>query len=170
MNIVVTDANILIDMCELGMLDAFFALPYDIHVVESVWDELVEKQQLLYKTFINNGKLSVVEQTEIDLFEVNKIKQTKNQLSIPDCSSLVYAKSTNGILLTGDKNLRTTAKAKDVEVKGHLWVLDEMVKVNAISPDKAIDKLNELRTTINPKLGLPPNDCDMKIKTWSGQL
>lgn len=45
MNIVVTDANILIDLCELGMLDAFFALPYEMHVVESVWEELAEEQQ-----------------------------------------------------------------------------------------------------------------------------
>lgn len=123
-----------------------------------------------YRSYIDRGDFFVIDQAEIDLFEVDKIKQAKNQLSIPDCSSLVYAKATSGILLTGDKNLRTTAKTKDVEVRGHLWVFDEMVKTNAISPYNAIDKLNELRTTINPKLGLPQNDCDLKIKTWSEQL
>lgn len=167
MNVVVTDANVLIDLCELGMLNAFFALPYDMHVVESVWEELAEDQQLMYKPFISNGNFSVIAQTEIDLFEVDKIKQAKNQLSIPDCSSLVYAKVINGILLTGDKNLRTTAKAKEVEVRGHLWVFDEMVRTKVLSSKNAIDKLNELRTTVNPKLGLPQSDCDLKIKAWS---
>lgn len=73
MNIVVTDANILIDLCELGMLDAFFALPYDMHVVESVWEELAEEQQSQYRSYIDRGDFFLIDQAEIDLFEVDKI-------------------------------------------------------------------------------------------------
>ena len=36
MNIVVTDANILIDLCELDILEEFFSLPYSMSVVEAV--------------------------------------------------------------------------------------------------------------------------------------
>lgn len=44
MNIVVTDANILIDLCELDILEEFFSLPYSMSVVGAVWDELSDEQ------------------------------------------------------------------------------------------------------------------------------
>ena len=166
MNIVVTDANILIDLCELDLLESFFTLPYNMSVVESVWDELSFNQQQMYVEYINGGRFSLVQQEDIDLMTVGEIKGIRKQLSIPDCSSLVYAEQVKGILLTSDKNLRTTAAARGIDVHGHLWVFDEMVKAHTILAQVAISKLSELCSVINTKLGLPANECESRIKVW----
>ncbi len=167
MNIVVTDANILIDLCELDILEEFFSLPYNMSVVGAVWDELSDEQQQMYAIYLNDGRFSLVPQEDINLITINEIKESRQQLSIPDCSSLVYAEEGEGILLTSDKNLRTTARARGVEFRGHLWVLDEMVNSHTMSPDVAISKLSDLRTSVNTKLGLPANECETKIRLWS---
>ncbi len=167
MNIVVTDANILIDLCELDILEEFFSLPYNMSVVGAVWDELSDEQQQMYANYLDDGRFSLVPQEDINLITINEIKESRQQLSIPDCSSLVYAEEVEGILLTSDKNLRTTARVRGVEFRGHLWVLDEMVNSHTMSPDVAISKLSDLRTSVNTKLGLPANECETKIRLWS---
>ena len=169
MKIVVTDANILIDLCELGILEAFFALPYEMTVVESVWDELSEGQQQMYGNYMCGGRFTLVHQEDIDLMTVAEIKESRHQLSIPDCSSLVYAEQVAGVLLTSDKNLRTTAKIRGIDVHGHLWLFDEMVSIHALMPNDARFKLTELCTVVNPKLGLPAYECEARLKKWSEQ-
>ena len=166
MIIVVTDANILIDLCELNLLSPFFALHFKVSVVESVWDELSIEQQEQYANYLVNKSFELVKQETLDLLKVMEIKNQKQQLSIPDCSSLVYAMGVNGFLLTSDKNLRLMAKTMNIEYRGHLWVFDELVRNQVISPNMAQQKLNELRTNINPKLGLPVNECEERIKRW----
>ena len=169
MKIVVTDANILIDLCELGILEAFFALPYNMIVVESVWDELLEDQQRMYSNYMSGGLFTIIQQYEVDLMTVAEIKESRQQLSIPDCSSLVYAEQVKGVLLTSDKNLRTTERIRGVDVHGHLWMFDEMVRIRSLMLSDAIIKLTELRTVVNPKLGLPANECEIRLKTWGEQ-
>ena len=60
MNIVVTDANILIDLCELDILEEFFSLPYSMSVVGAVWDELSDEQQQMYTNYLDDGRFSLV--------------------------------------------------------------------------------------------------------------
>ena len=49
------------------------------------------------------------------------------KLSINDQFALALAKTTDeSILLTGDKALRNAAKSQAVEVKGLLWLCDQM--------------------------------------------
>ena len=170
MKIVVTDANILIGLCEMDLIVPFFALPYEISVVEAVWKELSFNQQQKYTGHVDSGRFGFVKQEDVDLMAVAEIKTSRNQLSIADCSSLVYAEDVDGILLTSDKNLRTTACSRGVDVHGHLWVFDEMVGIQSITPQVAIEKLTELRTVINPKLGLPANECERRLKVWQEEI
>jgi hypothetical protein len=55
----------------------------------------------------------------------------------------------------------------NIEVHGHFWVFDNLVENGLLSGQSAIDKLNELCTQVNPKLGLPVNECQKRIKKWS---
>lgn len=170
MKIVVTDANILIDLCKMDLLVPFFALPYEISVVEAVWKELSDNQQQKYTGYVESGRFAFVKQEDIDLMAVAEIKESRNQLSIADCTSLVYAEHVEGVLLTSDKNLRSTASNRGVGVHGHLWVFDEMVGDHSITPQAAIVKLTELRTVINPKLGLPTNECERRVRVWQDEI
>ena len=50
------------------------------------------------------------------------------QLSVPDCSVWLYSKKNNYTLITGDGLLWKTAINDGVEVKGVLFVPDELNK------------------------------------------
>lgn len=165
MKIVVNDANILIDLCKLDMLEAFFRLQYDFHVVDDVWEELNSQHQILLRPYIQAKRLVVVEDT-VEITDILQIKQQRNQLSIPDCTSLLYAKEQKSILLTSDKNLRTTADQHKVEVHGHLWVFDNLVDDKILIKSVAAAKLHTLITEVNPKLGLPKAEYEARIRDW----
>ena len=86
MKIVVNDANILIDFCKLDLLEAFFLLPYDFHVVDAVWDELNSQQQEQLQPHIQSERLVVIRDA-VEITEVIQIRRQRNQLSIPDCTA-----------------------------------------------------------------------------------
>lgn len=165
MRIVVNDANILIDFCKLDLLEAFFLLPYDFHVVDAVWDELNSQQQEQLQPHIQSERLVVIRDA-VEITEVIQIRQQRNQLSIPDCTVLLYAKQQKTILLTSDKNLRSTANQHGIEVHGHLWVFDNLVDSGILIKKTAATKLYELSTKVNPKLGLPTSEFEARIKDW----
>ena len=82
MNIVVTDANILIDLCELDILEEFFSLPYNMSVVGAVWDELSDEQQQMYANYLDDGRFSLVPQEDINLITINEIKESRQHVYV----------------------------------------------------------------------------------------
>ncbi|MCR4964887.1 MAG: hypothetical protein K6A41_04450 [Bacteroidales bacterium] len=165
MKIVVNDANILIDFCKLEILEAFFQLQYDFQVVDAVWEELNTQHQIQLQPFIQEERLAVITEAA-EIKDILLIKEERGQLSIPDCTSLLYAKKQQTILLTSDKNLRSTATQHKVEVHGHLWIFDNLVNSGILSGKTAVEKLLNMTAEVNPKLGLPKPELEMRIKNW----
>ena len=165
MKIVVNDANILIDFCKLDMLAAFFQLQYDFHFVDAVWEELNTQQKTQLQPYINTKRLILVKKP-VETSDIFQIKKQRHQLSIPDCTSLLYAKRLKSILLTSDKNLRITASQHGIDVHGHLWVFDNMVTTEILTKKAAAAKLHKLSTEVNPKLGLPATEFEARIRDW----
>lgn len=61
MDIVVNDTNIFIDLYSVGLIDAFFNLPFEVHTVDFVVNEIEDEQQsLLVNQLIDNGRLTVI--------------------------------------------------------------------------------------------------------------
>jgi len=54
-----------------------------------------------------------------------------------DCFALALARQQNCPLLSGDEALRKAARHEAVEVKGTLWVVEELVRAGVISVDRA---------------------------------
>lgn len=170
MRVIVSDANILIDLVELGLLDGFFALKYDFHTTSLVFEELEESQQLELKAFVSSNVLRVAEMTTEQLSDIHRIQQTKPSLSPQDCSAFYQAQLKRGILVTSDNKLRRIAKEQKLDVHGHLWVFDQMFEARTISAPQAIEKLKELNDVVNRKLGLPKTECNKRIRYWSDGL
>jgi rRNA-processing protein FCF1 len=164
--IIVNDANILIDLVELDILSHFFGLEFEFHTTDLILAELFDEQQKKLIPYIENGSLAVDAVTEDDLIEIIFIRTTKPSLSEQDCSALYQAEKEAAILITSDNTLRRFATTRHIEVHGHLWIFDHLVAGNFLSGAQAIEKLNELRKTINPRLGLPENECQKRIITW----
>ena len=162
----VTDANILIDLVELDLIPHFFDLKIGFLTTQLVLDELLEEQYQSFLPYIDEGKLVVQSLADDDLQEVHLIQSSKSKLSVQDCSAFYQARDKKAILLTSDNILRNYAKMKSLEVHGHLWLFDNMVNQGTITGFNACEKLNELCIELNPKLGLPPEECENRKKLW----
>jgi len=166
MIVVVNDANILIDLIKLQLIEAFFNINWEFHSTNLIIEnELYDVQKEELQPYVENGKLIIQELDVEDMISIMTIQAQKPQLSDKDCSSLHCAQKLGGILVTSDNTLRKFAKIKKVEVHGHLWVFDALLEHQCVSPQIAISKLNELNI-INAKLNLPKKECEARIEKW----
>jgi len=166
MKVVVNDANILIDLVKLQLLPHFFALAWEFHTTSLVLDELYDNQQEAYSAFIDNKRLIIDDLDGDELSVLLDFRLEKPQLSVQDCSTILLSMKTDGLLISSDKNLREFAKCKGLEVHGHLWLFDQMVNANTITPLRAAEKLNELKNIVNPRLHLPEVEYKRRINLW----
>ena len=166
MRIIVNDANILIDLVELELLQQFFSLPFEFQTTGSIFDELYEHQQMELVHFIRQERLTIVEFTEDELTSINELNLKKPALSTQDCTAFFQAHKTEGILITGDNTLKKYAKTNHIEAYGHLWVLDRLVESGIVSGREASVSLTNLTERINPRLGLPDAECQKRHAAW----
>ena len=105
-----------------------------------------DEQLQAIKPFIDSKKLKIgdISDEEFNSCYVLKLV-TPGDLSIADCSVWRMAKNDNAKLLTSDAKLRKAAEKDNVEVHGILFVFDEMISNNILSPTKAIEKLDLLK-------------------------
>ena len=148
---VINDANIFFDIINLGLIDAFFRLPYKFSTINYVLREVknVEQYEVLQR-YIENG-MKIYEVDEVfKLIGANP--QLRNQLSVTDKLVILHTKTfEKAMLLTGDMRMRRDAESEGIIVKGILFVFDELVRNGIITDVIACEKLNELMQT-NPRL------------------
>jgi predicted nucleic acid-binding protein len=162
LKIVVNDANILIDLADIDLLDDLTKLNFELHTNDFIIAEIVNPiQRKKIQKIIDDTKLLVAPTKAEEYFEILKL-QTKN-LSFEDCSILFYTKKVNGTLLSGDGNLRKRAQLAGIDVKGIFFVFDQLVNNKIISFITAIEKLKLLQS-INKRL--PKEEIDKRIEIW----
>ena len=166
MIVVVNDANILIDLVKLQLLPHFFALNLEFHTSSLILEELHPEQLQQLQEYIDDGTLEIIDFTDEELITIALLEAEKPALSQQDCSAIVSAQKVDGELITSDGNLRKFAATKNITVRGHLWVLDLMVANGVITGAIALEKLALLRDVINPHLGLPKTECELRINAW----
>ena len=168
MEIIVNDTNIFIDLHSCGLLDSFFKLPYKVHTTDLVMSELTKGTQ--YKdvvTFCEQGHLTVKSFSSKEVVRIweyyTEAKKVCN-VSIEDCSVLIYTKTLEcARLLTGDKTLRKRAEGEGINVSGILFVFDELVNHNIISPKDAAAHLAELYES---NVRLPKEEVEKRLEHW----
>ena len=141
--IAVTDANIFIDLFDVGLIDTFFNLNLEIHTTEAVFYELYLEQQEVLNTFRFVGKLVVHNLQEQDFIEIYNENYPKS-LSEADKSVLHVANRLNACVLSSDKTVRNYAKNKKIEFHGMLWLFDQFVETCSLSTADAGNKLKAL--------------------------
>ena len=140
-NILINDSCILFDLVDLNLLDDFFQLEFSYYTTSSVIEEVVDDSQMsLIKAYISKNKLIVDNQGLLESIE--SIYDLYPSLSFTDSSVLELTKRKKGILLSSDKSLRKISKQNGINVKGLLWVIRNLVEMNVISSEKAIERLN----------------------------
>jgi hypothetical protein len=162
MKIAVTDANIFIDLIAVDLLNSLFDLKIEFHTTFPVFDQLNLEQQKNLIPYINSKKLVKYNFSYEELMEIYEIK-FPNALETADRSVFYYCNKINASILSGDKRLKTYCESKSIEVKGILWLFDELVATKLITVGYAASKL-QLLLTINDRL--PYQDCLARIDKW----
>lgn len=165
MNIVVCDANILIDLLQVDLFNVFLKLRWEMHVPPDVVDEVQEENSDLLIQAINSRDILIPVFTPEELFRIQDYKARYQPLSIQDCSCLFIAEKLSAVLLTGEKKLKTIATTSHgIQVHGILWVFDHFLVVKRlITPHMAHTDLSQL-LTLNSCL--PKAECEGLLKRW----
>ncbi len=129
MLLLISDANILIDIEIGGLIAPLFSLEYQFAVPDILFFEEIEGQ---HGYLLGMGLVAM----ELDEVLVARVEHLVTQYPRPsrnDLFALVLAAERNCPLLTGDKDLKTAAGAENVVVRGTLWLVTEMVRTGRIS-------------------------------------
>ena len=168
--IVVNDTNVFIDLFNVGLLEGFFSLPWEIHTTEFVMLELTkEGQHDSVSQYKENGLLHIsVFDSDVmtEILELYHQHMNQTNLSLADCSVWYYAKKNNYALLTGDRKLRRVSESDNVEVHGIIYVFDSLKEAGIISAREAAAKLRQLYS-INPRL--PKEAIERRLRQWDGE-
>jgi len=147
MNLLIHDANILIDLITTECIGDFFSLEYEMFTTSAVIGELDDEQQKILERFIAAKKLKIRKFNDREDVEIIEIFSNTPGISYPDATVYFASKDMGALLLTGDKKLRSVAEKSGVEVKGIFWAFDEMKAKKALSSTeykKSLEKLKEI--------------------------
>ncbi len=168
--IVVNDTNVFIDLLDVSLLEQFFLLPWEVHTTDFVMLELLKNgQKDTVAAYESNGSLHIATFKPEELSEIGILYKKiirKSKVSLTDCSVWYYAERNNYTLLTGDRKLRNSALNDGVEIRGIIYVFDELVANGILSASQAAEKLNLLKS-INPRL--PKTEIEKRLKQWNGR-
>ncbi len=70
----------------------------------------------------------------------------------------------SGILLTGDGKLRKQASKDNIEVRGIIYLFDELLNQNLISFQETVEKIKQLMLLNNL---FPKKEIDKRIELWN---
>ena len=102
--IVISDTNIFIDLVDASLVDAFFALPFEVHTTTYILEELLKmEQRAALEKHIANGRLHITSLEGEEFIDLLLLYNgAGSNLSVNDCSVWLLASMKDGALLTGD--------------------------------------------------------------------
>ncbi len=141
MLLLISDANILMDV-EVGDLVApMFSLGYQFAVPNVLYYEELEEQ---HAHLLDMG-LQIRTLSAKGVERVQTLSQTYAKPGRNDLFALALAEGEKCLLLTGDAALRQAAETEQVEVKGTVWLISEMVREQRITVTVARAALHKMR-------------------------
>jgi hypothetical protein len=141
MQLLISDANILIDMEDGGLLTLMFKLPYVFRVPDILFaEELEEGHRYMLALGLQLGEL-----TSDSMIYAQGLCARYANPSRNDCFSLALARQENCPLLTGDRALRVAAEREAILVMGTLWLVDQLVIHQVITVAAARNAYAEMR-------------------------
>lgn len=159
--LLISDANILIDMIVGGLLDDIFRLDYEFGLPDVLFEyELRENHADLPQKGLQ--VLALDEATVEDTGSLHQ-RHRGSGVSVYDCMALALAKYKSCPLLTGDNALRQVSILEDVEVRGTLWLVGELIEESVITIDRAASAYEAMREDGSR---LPWNEVDAQIRKY----
>ena len=138
MRIIVSDSSCLIDLRKAELLEAFFGLPYEILIPNTLFEDELLKFTAAQKRAMLKAGLKVIDLPGESVLRAREVLLEAPKLSIHDGFAFVLAEAHEGcILVTGDGALRALAREHSIEVHGVFWIVDEIYD-NGLAEAKAL--------------------------------
>ena len=91
------------------------------------------------------------------------LRQTLGNSSLADVSCYFLARERRWPLLTGDGALRKSGQQGQLEVRGVLWILDELERHALLSTQQLADALDSM---LKAGARLPKEECRKRLNRW----
>jgi predicted nucleic acid-binding protein len=126
--LLISDANILIDIEDGHLTPIVFRLPYEIAVPDILFELELREQH----SYLLEAGLKVKSLTPESVKKAESLTAQYSRPSMMDHSALALAIQEQCPLLTGDKDLRVVAKKEGVEVHGTIWIVEQLLNQTLI--------------------------------------
>lgn len=141
MRLLISDANILIDMQDGRLVETLFQLPYRFMVPDLLFYDELEGQ---HGNLLNLG-LELGELTPAGIADAEAMVARYTGPSRYDCLALALARQEQCPLITGDRALHRAAQQEAVSVVGTLWLVEKMVMEGLITTTDARTAYQRMR-------------------------
>lgn len=135
MAILVSDANIFIDVTVSNLSRAMFRLADTISTPDILYHEELQE----HHPDLPGLGLRVEQLSGEGVAEVERLRTVYTDPSSNDLFALALAKTNDWTLLSGDGGLRRAAVAESVDVHGTLWLVERMVTTQVIRVERAAE-------------------------------
>ncbi len=139
--LLISDANVIIDMQDGGLLEAMFQLDETFAVPDILYAEELEQQQ----PQLPRLGLQIRSLSGESIARAMGLKQHNTGPSSNDLFALELARECQCPLLTGDMALRKAAESEGVELRGTLWLVEQLVLQRIITVAAARDAYQKMR-------------------------
>ena len=142
MRIVVSDSSCLIDLRKASLLDALVRLPYELLIPNTLFEDELRKFTAAQKRSLLRNGVRVIDLPGDRVTRAVEVSREVPRLSIHDGFAFALAEQHEGcVLLSGDGALRAYAAARAIEVRGVLWVIDELHRHGIVPVATLLDAL-----------------------------
>jgi predicted nucleic acid-binding protein len=155
--LLISDANVLIDMKDGGLLKAMFQLDDEFAVPDLLYAEELEDQH----SQLPRLGLQIRSLSGESIARAMTLVQRYRGPGINDLFALELARECGCPLLTGDKALRNAAGAEGVEIRGTLWLVEALVQQGIISIKMAREAYQKMRDAGSR---LPWKEAERRLK------
>ncbi|WP_288353658.1 type II toxin-antitoxin system VapC family toxin [uncultured Marinobacter sp.] len=157
--ILVSDTNIWIDLHHSNLLEKVFQLPHQFVTTDFVWREL----RIPPGHHLKELGLAVEALSGNETMELFDLRQALNNSSLADVSCYFVARERGWTLLTNDGALRKSGQRASLDVRGVLWILDELEQHQVLPPNSLFTALSTMREA---GARLPEDECQNRLARW----
>lgn len=162
MQYISSDTNVWVDFAQIHRLALPFRLGYTYCMsTDTVEDELLEPPGIREQLLSLGLAPLEIDETEFEIALQLGISYKK--LSIYDRLALAIAKHRGFILLSGDGALRRAAQKEGIEVRGTLWIFDQLLETGEITLDEYHAAMIDIRDDVSGKIRLPKEEILKRI-------
>lgn len=141
MQLLISDANILIDLEEGHLIELMFQLPFQFCIPDILFVEELEEEH----NHLPALGLELMELSSETMIHAMELIPRYAKTSRNDCFALALAANKQCPLLTGDKALKEAAEKEAVIVHGTIWIIRMMITHDLISVEQAQHAFDMMR-------------------------